>query len=160
MRVGTLYRINQLPTVASEKNNNGKIIIAQNIGGKKMLEYKTLRKYYEDAMRLKIALQISKCDKKDICEALAPIKKKIRTMYKLNNIKYYDYAFYNNDAVIETIKMPLMNSQQKQIWEEDNKLTICANYSPTGQIFTNYISFIDIPQINTTIILHSKSYDY
>lgn len=125
-----------------------------------MLEYKTLRKYYEDVIRLKIALQMSKCDKKDICEALAPIKKKIRTMYKLDNIKYYDYAFCNNDAVIETIKMPLMNSQQKQNWEEDNKLTICANYSPTGQMFTNYISFIDIPQINTTIILHSKSYDY
>ena len=125
-----------------------------------MLEYKTLRKYYEDAIHLKIALQMSKCDKKDICEALAPIKKKIRTMYKLSNIKYYDYAFHNNDAVIETIKMPLMNSQQKQIWEEDNKLTIYANYSPTGQMFTNYISFIDIPQINTTIILHSKSYDY
>ena len=125
-----------------------------------MLEYKTLRRYYEDAIRLKIALQMSKCDKKDICEALAPIKKKIRTMYKLSNIKYYDYAFYNNDAVIETIKMPLMNSQQKHIWAEDNKLTICANYSPTGQMFTNYISFIDIPQINTTIILHSKSYDY
>ena len=125
-----------------------------------MLEYKTLRRYYEDAIHLKIALQMAKCDKKDICEALAPIKKKIRTMYKLDNIKYYDYAFYNNDAVIETIKMPLMNSEQKQTWEEDNKLTICANYSPTGQIFTNYISFIDIPQINTTIILHSKSYDY
>lgn len=136
------------------------IFTAQNIGGKKMLEYKTLRRYYEDAIRLKIALQMSKCDKKDICEALAPIKKKIRTMYKLDNIKYYDYAFYNNDAVIETIKMPLMNSEEKQIWEEDNKLTICANYSPTGQIFTNYISFIDIPQINITIILHSKSYDY
>ena len=129
-------------------------------GGKKMLEYKTLRKYYEDAIRLKIALQMSKCDKKDICEALAPIKKKIRTMYRLDNIKYYDYAFYNNDAVIETIKMPLMNSEQKQIWEQDNRLTIYANYSPTGQMFTNYISFIDIPQINTTIILHSKSYDY
>ena len=125
-----------------------------------MLEYKTLRKYYEDAIRLKIALQMSKCDKKDICEALAPIKKKIRTMYKLDNIKYYDYAFYDNDAVIETIKMPLMNSEQKQIWEEDNKLVIYANYSPTGKMFTNYISFIDIPQINTTIILHSKSYDY
>ena len=125
-----------------------------------MLEYKTLRKYYEDAIHLKIVLQMSRCDKKDICEALAPIKKKIRTMYRLDNIKYYDYAFYNNDAVIETIKMPLMNSEQKQIWEQDNKLTICANYSPTGQLFTNYISFIDIPQINTTIILHSKSYDY
>ena len=125
-----------------------------------MLEYKTLRKYYEDIIHLKIALQMSKCDKKDICKALAPIKKKIRTMYKLNNIKYYDYAFYNNDAVIETIKMPLMNSEQKQIWEQDNKLTIYANYSPTGQLFTNYISFIDIPQIDTTIILHSKSYDY
>lgn len=125
-----------------------------------MLEYKTLRKYYEDAMRLKVALQMSRCNKKDICEALAPIKKKIRTMYKLDNIKYYDYAFCNNDAVIETIKMPLMNSEQKQIWEQDNKLTIYANYSPTGQLFTNYISFIDIPQINTTIILHSKSYDY
>ena len=125
-----------------------------------MLEYKTLRRYYEDAIHLKVALQMSKCDKKDICEALAPIKKKIRTMYKLDNIKYYDYAFCNNDAVIETIKMPLMNSKQKQIWEQDNKLTICANYSPTGQLFTNYISFIDIPQINTTIILHSKSYDY
>ena len=125
-----------------------------------MLEYKTLRRYYEDAMRLKIALQMSRCDKKDICEALAPIKKKIRTMHRLDNIKYYDYAFYNNDAVIETIKMPLMNSEQKQLWEEDNKLPICANYSPTGQLFTNYISFIDIPQTNTTIILHSKSYDY
>ena len=125
-----------------------------------MLEYKTLRKYYEDAIHLKIALQMSKCDKKDICEALAPIKKRIRTMYKLNSIKYYDYAFYNNDAVIETIKMPLMNSEEKRIWEQENKLTIYANYSPTGQIFTNYISFIDIPQINTTIILHSKSYDY
>ena len=125
-----------------------------------MLEYKTLRKYYEDAIHLKTVLQIAKCDKKDICEALAPIKKKIRTMHKLDNIKYYDYAFYNNDAVVETIKMPLMNSEQKQLWEEDNKLTICANYSPTGQLFTNYISFIDIPQINTTIILHSKSYDY
>ena len=125
-----------------------------------MLEYKTLRRYYEDAMHLKIVLQMAKCDKKDICEALAPIKKKIRTMYKLDNIKYYDYAFYNNDTVIETIKMPLMDSKQKQIWERDNKLTICANYSPTGQLFTNYISFIDIPQTNTTIILHSKSYDY
>ena len=125
-----------------------------------MLEYKTLRKYYEDAIHLKIALQMSKCDKKDICEALAPIKKKIRTMYKLDNIKYYDYAFYNNDAVIETIKMPLMNSEQKQIWREDNELIIYANYSPTGQMFTNYISFVDIPQIDTTIILHSKSYDY
>ena len=51
-----------------------------------MLEYKTLRKYYEDIIHLKIALQMSKCDKKDICKALAPIKKKIRTMYKLNNI--------------------------------------------------------------------------
>lgn len=29
MRVGALYRINQLPTVTSEKNSNGKIIIAQ-----------------------------------------------------------------------------------------------------------------------------------
>lgn len=125
-----------------------------------MLEYKTLRGYYEDAIQLKIALQMSRCNKKDICEALAPIKKKIRTMYKLDNIKYYDYAFYNNEAVIETIKMPLMNSEQKQIWEQDNRLTIYANYSPTGQIFTNYISFIDIPQIDTTIILHSKSYDY
>ena len=125
-----------------------------------MLGYKTLRKYYEDAIHLKSVLQMLRCDKKDICEALAPIKKKIRTMYKLDNIKYYDYAFYNNNAVIETIKMPLMNSEQKQIWEQDNKLTICANYSPTGQLFTNYISFIDIPQINTTIILHSKSYDY
>ena len=125
-----------------------------------MLNYKTLRGYYEDAIRLKIALQMAKCSKRDICEALAPIKKKIRTMYKLSNIKYYDYAFYNNDAVIETIKMPLLISEQKQIWEQNNKLTICANYSPTGQIFTNYISFIDIPQINTTIILHSKSYDY
>ena len=125
-----------------------------------MLEYKTLRRYYEDAIHLKIALQMSKCDKKDICEALAPIKTKIRTMYKLDNIKYYDYAFYNNDAVIETIKMPLMNSEQKQIWREDNELIIYANYSPTGQMFTNYISFIDIPQINITIILHSKSYDY
>ena len=125
-----------------------------------MLEYKTLRKYYEDAIHLKIALQMSKCDKKDICEALAPIKKKIRTMYKLDNIKYYDYAFYNNDAVIETIKMPLMNSEQKQIWRQDNELIIYANYSPTGQMFTNYISFVDIPQIDTTIILHSKSYDY
>ena len=125
-----------------------------------MLEYKTLRRYYEDAIRLKIALQMSKCNKKDICKALAPIKKKIRTMYKLDNIKYYDYAFYNNDAVIETIKMPLMNSEEKQIWEQDNKLTIYANYSPTGQLFTNYISFIDIPQTNTTSILHSKSYDY
>ena len=125
-----------------------------------MLEYKTLRRYYEDAIHLKIALQMAKCDKKDICETLAPIKKKIRTMYKLDNIKYYDYAFYNNEAVIETIKMPIMNSEQKQILEQDNKLTICANYSPTGQLFTNYISFIDIPQINTTIILHSKSYDY
>ena len=125
-----------------------------------MLEYKTLRRCYEDAIHLKVVLQKAKCDKKDICEALAPIKKKIRTMYRLDNIKYYDYAFYNNDAVIETIKMPLMNSEQKQLWEEDNKLTIYANYSPTGQLFTNYISFIDIPQINTTIILHSKSYDY
>ena len=125
-----------------------------------MLEYKTLRRFYEDAIHLKTVLQIAKCDKKDICEALAPIKKKIRTMYRLDNIKYYDYAFYNNDAVIETIKMPLMNSEQKQTWEQDNKLTICANYSPTGRLFTNYISFIDIPQINTTIILHSKSYDY
>lgn len=125
-----------------------------------MLEYKTLRRYYEDAIHLKIALQMAKYDKKDICEALAPIKKKIRTMYKLSNIKYYDYAFYNNDAVIETIKMPLMNSEEKQIWEQDNKLVIYANYSPTGQMFTNYISFIDIPQTNTTIILHSKSYDY
>ena len=53
-----------------------------------MLEYKTLRKYYEDAIHLKIALQMSRCNKKDICEALAPIKKKIRTMYKLDNIKY------------------------------------------------------------------------
>lgn len=76
---------NAQPTVVSKKNSNGKIIIAQNIGGKTMLEYKTLRKYYEDAIHLKIALQMSKCDKKDICEALAPIKKKIRTMYKLNN---------------------------------------------------------------------------
>ena len=125
-----------------------------------MLEYKTLRKYYEDAIHLKIALQMSKCNKKDICEALAPIKKKIRTMYRLDNIKYYDYTFYNNDSVIETIKMPLMNSEQKQIWREDNELIIYANYSPTGQMFTNYISFIDIPKINTTIILHSKSYDY
>ena len=125
-----------------------------------MLEYKTLRKYYEDAIHLKIALQMSKCDKKDICEALAPIKKKIRTMYRLDNIKHYDYTFYNNDAVIETIKMPLMDDEQKQIWRQDNELIICANYSPTGQMFTNYISFIDIPQINTTIILHSKSYDY
>ena len=125
-----------------------------------MLEYKTLRKYYEDAIHLKIALQMSRCNKNDIYEALAPLKKKIRTMYKLDNIKYYDYAFYNNDAVIETIKMPLMNSEQKQMWEQDNRLTIYANYSPTGQMFTNYISFIDIPQINTTIILHSKSYDY
>ena len=56
-----------------------------------MLEYKTLRKYYEDAIHLKIALQMSRCNKKDICEALAPIKKKIRTMYKLDNIKYYNY---------------------------------------------------------------------
>ena len=125
-----------------------------------MLEYKTLRRFYEDAIHLKTVLQIAKCDKKDICEALAPIKKKIRTMYKLDNMKYYDYAFCNNDAVIETIKMPLMNSEQKQLWEEDNKLAICANYSPTGRLFTNYISFIDIPQTNTTIILHSKSYDY
>ena len=125
-----------------------------------MLEYKTLRKYYEDAIQLKIALQMSKCNKKDICEALAPIKKKIRTMYRLDNIKYYDYAFYSNDTVIETIKMPLMDNEQKQIWRQDNELIIYANYSPTGQMFTNYISFIDIPQINTTIILHSKSYDY
>ena len=124
-----------------------------------MLNYNILRKYYEDVTRLKIALQMAKCSKKDICEALAPIKKKIRTMYKLNNIKYYDYAFYNNDAVIETIKMPLMNSEQKQIWEEDNKLTVCSPYDCTGQLFTNYIEFIDIPQINRTIILHSKSYD-
>lgn len=125
-----------------------------------MLNYKILRGYYEDAIRLKIALQMAKCSKKDICEALAPIRKKIRTMYKLDNVRYYDYAFCNNDAVVETIKMPLMNSEQKQIWEQDNRLTIYANYSPTGQLFTNYISFIDIPQINTTIILHSKSYDY
>lgn len=125
-----------------------------------MLNYKILRGYYEDAIRLKIALQTAKCSKKDICEALAPIRKKIRTMYKLDNVRYYDYAFCNNDAVVETIKMPLMNSEQKQIWEQDNRLTIYANYSPTGQLFTNYISFIDIPQINTTIILHSKSYDY
>lgn len=125
-----------------------------------MLNYKILRGYYEDAIRLKIALQIAKCSKKDICEALAPIRKKIRTMYKLDNVRYYDYAFCNNDTVVETIKMPLMNSEQKQIWEQDNRLTIYANYSPTGQLFTNYISFIDIPQINTTIILHSKSYDY
>ena len=47
-----------------------------------MLEYKTLRRYYEDAIHLKIVLQMSKCDKKDICEALAPIKEKIRTMYR------------------------------------------------------------------------------
>ena len=126
-----------------------------------MLEYKTLRNYYEDAIHLKIALQMLKCNKKDICEALAPMKKRIRTMYKLNNIKHYDYVFYDNDSasVIETIKMPLMNSEQKQIWREDNELIICADYSPTGQMFTNYISFIDIPQINRTIILHSKSYD-
>lgn len=49
-----------------------------------MLNYKTLRGYYEDAIRLKIALQMAKCSKKDICEALAPTKKKIRTMYKLD----------------------------------------------------------------------------
>ena len=47
-----------------------------------MLDYETLRKYYKDAIHLKIALQMSKCDKKDICEALIPIKKKIRKMYE------------------------------------------------------------------------------
>ena len=47
-----------------------------------MLDYETLRKYYEDAIHLKIVLQMSKCNKKDICEALAPIKKKIREIYK------------------------------------------------------------------------------
>ena len=47
-----------------------------------MLDYETLRKYYEDAIRLKVALQMARYSKKDICEALAPIKKKIRTMYE------------------------------------------------------------------------------
>lgn len=126
-----------------------------------MLDYTILRNQYKTMLDIKIALRMAGYSKFDICEAIKHIKKSIREKYKRDGIKYYDYIYYdvNAECIIETIKKPLMNEEEKQLFIDDNELTICSPYDCTGQLFTNYIKFIDIPQTNKTIILHSKSYD-